>query len=142
MLFAAVGYNVTLYDILPKQVSDALAYIKSEAERLEAAGLLRGPLLAADQLARIDGTTDIKTMCAGAKHIQECVPELMDIKTKLYQQLDEIVDADTILSSSTSTFLPSAISKDMKHRHNVNGKYEHTHNVISFDNPVIPLGAR
>lgn len=119
MLFASVGYTVTLYDILPEQIAGALAFIQTEAKSLEARGLLRGTLSAAQQCARIVGTTDIRTMAAGALLIQECVPEVLEIKRKLYAQLDAVVDENTILSSSTSTFLPSVISKDLKHRQNV-----------------------
>lgn len=119
MLFASVGYSVTLYDILPEQISSALAYIDTETRSLESRGLLRGQLSAAGQVALIGGTTDLPTMCAGALFIQECVPEVLDIKRALYAQLDAVVDEHTILSSSTSTFLPSVISKDLKHRQNV-----------------------
>lgn len=119
MLFASVGYSVTLYDILPEQITGALAYIEAETRSLETRGLLRGELSAAEQVARIAGTTDLQTMCSGALYIQECVPEVLDIKRALYAQLDAVVDAQTILSSSTSTFLPSVISKDLKHRQNV-----------------------
>lgn len=48
--------------------------------------------------------------------MQECVPERLDMKQKLYEQLDAIIDDEIILSSSTSTFMPSLFSEKMKHR--------------------------
>lgn len=48
--------------------------------------------------------------------IQECIPEVLAIKQQLYNKLDKIVGAQTIISSSTSTFLPSVLSENMEHR--------------------------
>lgn len=62
------------------------------------------------------GSTDIKEAVSGAFFLQECVPENLDMKKKLYQQLDALVDDNIILSSSTSTFMPSLFSESMKHR--------------------------
>lgn len=48
--------------------------------------------------------------------IQECIPEVLSLKQQLYDQIDKIVDSQTIISSSTSTFLPSVLSEKMEHR--------------------------
>lgn len=119
MLFASVGYQVMLYDILPAQVETALKETQKELLSLESKGLLRGKLNASQQFACLSGTTDLKELVKGAIFIQECIPERLDMKTELYKKLDEIVGDNTIMSSSTSTFLPSLFSKDLKHQKNV-----------------------
>ena len=119
MLFASVGYQVMLYDILPEQIDNALSETQKELQKLEASGLLRGQLNAQQQIACISGTTDLKALVKGAIFIQECIPERLEMKRSLYNQLDAVVEDQTILSSSTSTFLPSLFSKDLKHQSNV-----------------------
>lgn len=119
MLFASVGYKVKLYDILPEQVENALRETEKELKSLESQGLLRGKLNAQQQFGCISGTTKIAELVKDAIFIQECIPERLDWKQSLYKELDGVLESKTIVSSSTSTFLPSLFTKDLKHQENV-----------------------
>jgi len=120
MLFAAAGYNVTIYDILPDQVEAAKTNIRTSLQDLSRQGLLRGTLSSDEQHDLIKGTNDLADCVKDAVYVQECVPEDLPLKTEVFLKLDDLVDDDeTILASSTSALPGSAFSKDLKHRHQV-----------------------
>ena len=62
MLFASVGYHVTIYDIVQEQITKALTDIHQQLKRLEAGGLLRGSLNADQQIALIKGKYNTVTL--------------------------------------------------------------------------------
>ena len=139
MIFASVGYNVTMFDIEPAQVAKALANIGDELDQFEKDGVLRGTLKAAEQKPLITGSSDlaecvkvsselIKTkkgyhkyahlfLHQDAVYIQECVPEILDLKRKVWNNIDSVVtNPNTIMASSSSCIVPSKISNDLKHK--------------------------
>uniref|UniRef100_A0A8D0EJW8 Crystallin lambda 1 n=1 Tax=Strix occidentalis caurina TaxID=311401 RepID=A0A8D0EJW8_STROC len=115
MVFAAGGFKVKLYDIAQQQLTSALENIRKQMKELEESGFLKGTLSAEQQLGLISICTDLKAAVEGATFIQECTPENLELKKKIFGQLDLIVGNTVILSSSTSCLLPSKLFTGLKH---------------------------
>ena len=75
MLFAAAGYNVSLFDIDPKQIEGALKNIQSQLENLASAGLMKGTLSKEDQFSLISGTENMAECMKGAIYVQVSMDE-------------------------------------------------------------------
>ncbi|XP_012664967.2 lambda-crystallin homolog [Otolemur garnettii] len=115
MLFASGGFKVKLYDVEQQQITDALDNIRKELTLLGQSGSLKGSLSAEEQLALISGCSNIQEAVEGALHIQECVPENLDLKKMIFAQLDAILDDRVVLSSSSSCLLPSKLFTGLVH---------------------------
>ncbi|KAF2355679.1 3-hydroxyacyl-CoA dehydrogenase NAD binding [Trinorchestia longiramus] len=118
MLFAASGYEVSIYDAVQKQVTFALGETERQLQTLEKSGMLRGSDSAQVQFSRIKGVSSLKECIQGAFYVQECVPEELQLKQEVFTDLDAIAGDDTILASSTSTMIPSTFTSGLQHRAN------------------------
>ncbi|XP_071956286.1 lambda-crystallin-like [Antedon mediterranea] len=116
MLFAGAGYNVVLYDIKDEQVTSALSDIKIQLEAVKKSGMLRGTLSVNEQFNLISGSNDLEKTITGAKHIQECVPENLDLKKSVFKNLDKYADESAVISSSTSCLAPSLFTEELPKR--------------------------
>jgi 3-hydroxyacyl-CoA dehydrogenase len=113
--FARGGCRVALYDPVPGAVTEALAAIGPALDDLAAAGLLGGAS-AAELLARIGAAPDLAAALDGAGHVQECAPEVLDVKVAVFSELDAAAAADAVLASSTSGFVPSLFTQGLAGR--------------------------
>jgi L-gulonate 3-dehydrogenase len=110
MLFASAGYQVVIFDIEAAQTKAAKEDILQQLIMLDHNDLLKGTLTKEEQFSSISTTENLQDCVRDAFFIQECVPERLDIKRKVWGQVDSLVSGHVILSSSTSALLPSAIS--------------------------------
>ena len=99
--FAQCGFQVVLQDVMEPALQKARATIeKSLAKFVE-----KGKLSAADReatMGRLSTTTDLNAM-AQADFIVEAATERVDLKLKLFGELDRIARAGVILGSNTSS---------------------------------------
>ena len=99
---AMAGYNVVLRDIEQKFLDKAMDKINWSLEKL-----VSKEKISKDERDKI--TTRIKPIVdlSNAVHdrdlVIEAVPEIMDLKKQVYQELDKVADARIIFASNTST---------------------------------------
>ncbi len=120
------GYEVILYDIAESQLEKAEAAIKGGLEKRVAKGKMAQEAMDAT-IAAISYTSDIKAL-ADRDIVVEAVVEKMAIKQSVFTQLEEIVSADCILATNTSSLPLSEIANAMKDPSRLVG--------IHFFNPV------
>lgn len=105
---AAAGYNVTMIDIKQDFVEKGLATIERSLGKLVAKERMSQEQADAT-LARIVGSTD-RNDCATVDLVVEAVPEIVDLKTSIFAELDDICKPETILASNTSSISISTIA--------------------------------
>jgi L-gulonate 3-dehydrogenase len=113
--FARARCEVALWDQDKDAPGKALAYIERLLPDLEANDLLNGAA-AGDVAARIQVAPTLESALGGAVHVQENTPEDVEVKRKVFAQLDAAAPPDAVLASSTSAILPSAFTENLKGR--------------------------
>jgi len=116
LLFVASEFNVSIYDVISENVDKALVDIETQLNDLQSKGLLRGKINAKQQFALIRKANTLEDCLQNAIHVQECVFEDLELKRKVFQELDQIASDSVVLCSSTSCILPSLFQADLKHR--------------------------
>ena len=79
---------------------------------------LRGNLSPEEQIALISVSTSMKECLKGAFYVQECVPEDLALKKKVWKQIDEAYDGEKcqILASSVSCMIPDDICEHLQEK--------------------------
>ncbi|MFD3706397.1 3-hydroxyacyl-CoA dehydrogenase NAD-binding domain-containing protein [Nocardia sp. NPDC058658] len=109
---AKAGYEVVLKDV---ELANAVKG-KGYAEAIEAKALSRGKTTQEKSdalLARITPTADANDF-KGVDFVIEAVFENPDLKNKVFQEIEDIVDADALLGSNTSTLPITLLSEGVK----------------------------
>ena len=115
IVFARAGYPVMLYDANPDTVAQSLAAVESSLQDLKEFGLISEAPSAIR--ARMTAAKSLKEVLDGAAYVQESTLENVDIKKQIFADMDAVAGPDTILASSTSTFMTSAFATEVKGRH-------------------------
>ncbi|MEX2692980.1 3-hydroxyacyl-CoA dehydrogenase [Rhizobium mongolense] len=114
--FARAGCQVRLWDLDVEANGKAKDFIAIVLEDLAQNDFLNGRR-PADVLALVTACYTLEEALDGSGWVQECGPEKIAEKRALFARLDQLTDPDTILASSSSALLPSAISEGLKGKH-------------------------
>jgi 3-hydroxyacyl-CoA dehydrogenase len=114
IVFARGGHPVSIYDPDQARLAAAVDEIATRLAALEAATLLAESRN--EIAARVSMRDQLEPALAGAVHIQECAPEQLELKQKLFQQLDTLTDPDAVIASSSSALTISETAGDLPGR--------------------------
>jgi enoyl-CoA hydratase/3-hydroxyacyl-CoA dehydrogenase len=99
---AMAGYNVVLRDIEQKFLDKAMGKIKWSLDKL-----VSKEKISEDQrdeiFSRIKPIVDLNDAVRDSDLVIEAVPEIMDLKKKVYAELDKVANEQVIFASNTST---------------------------------------
>jgi len=99
---ATAGYNVVLRDIEQKFLDNAMEKIKWSLDKLVSKEKISQEV-ADDIFSRIKPIVDLDDAVKDCQLVIEAVPEIMDLKKKVYAELDKAASKDVIFASNTST---------------------------------------
>jgi len=108
-LFLAAGRSVTVFDPDPEAEPVVRKYVEAAWSALDELGLTKRA--APDALSFVNSAADA---IRDAQFVQENVPERLNIKHTTYQEIEPLLHADTIASSSTSGLTLEALQDGWK----------------------------
>jgi 3-hydroxybutyryl-CoA dehydrogenase len=101
-VFAQCGYNVNLIDVSPKALEKGLATITKNLDRQVA----KEKISATEKenaLDNISTISNLKDGVSGVDLVIEAATENIDLKLKIFQELDTLTDDNVILATNTSS---------------------------------------
>jgi 3-hydroxybutyryl-CoA dehydrogenase len=126
-VFAQKGFKVILVDVQPVQLEKALATIGKNLDRMVAKGTI-SPEEKNDTLANISTHTSIGGGVAAADLVVEAATENIELKLKIFGEIDAAAPSNAILASNTSSISITKIAAATNRPNKVIGMH--------FMNPV------
>jgi 3-hydroxybutyryl-CoA dehydrogenase len=125
-VFAASGFKVILHDIADEPLQRGLSTIEQSLSRM----VKKEKISEADKtatLANISGATNLEAL-ASVDLVVEAASENLEIKSKIFQELDRICKPEAVLATNTSSISLTRIARETKRPEKVIGMH--------FMNPV------
>ena len=125
--FAQSGFNVNLIDISDQALDRGINTISTNLDRMVSKGLISEE----DKQTTLSKITKFTNTAEGVANVDlvvEAATENIDLKLKIFQQLDEVAQPNTILATNTSSISITKIASVTKRQDKVIGMH--------FMNPV------
>lgn len=126
-VFAQKGFKVVLVDVQQAQIEKALATIEKNLDRMVAKGTIAGEEKL-ETLANISTNTSINEGVAAADLVVEAATENVELKLKIFGEMDAAAPSNAILASNTSSISITKIAAATNRPNKVIGMH--------FMNPV------
>jgi 3-hydroxybutyryl-CoA dehydrogenase len=108
---AVSGFNVLIYDVQPDLISAAIQSIDKSLQGLVEKQKITGELKT-DALSRISPVSDFKKL--QAELVIEAVVEKLEVKQKIFSELEKVNDKTAIFTSNTSSIPITQIAAALK----------------------------
>ncbi|GBP18058.1 Hydroxyacyl-coenzyme A dehydrogenase, mitochondrial [Eumeta japonica] len=129
---AQAGQNVTLVDVSPEVLSKAQKSIETNlgrvAKKIYKDKPQEGEKFVAEALGRLKTSTNALEASKSTDLVVEAIVENLDVKHKVFKQLDDVADQHTIFASNTSSLSINDIATAIKRKDRFGG--------LHFFNPV------
>ncbi len=126
-VFAQHGYRVQLTDISGQALDQGLQTISKNLDRMKAKGLLNEETVKST-LGNISTGTDLKEAVREADLVVEAASEVLEVKMRIFSDLDKLCPPETILATNTSSISVTGLAAVTKRQGQVIGMH--------FMNPV------
>jgi len=126
-VFAQKGFKVVLVDVQQAQLEKALATIEKNLDRMVTKGTIAGEEKV-ETIANISTNTSISVGVAAADLVVEAATENVELKLKIFGEIDAAAPANAILASNTSSISITKIAAATNRPNKVIGMH--------FMNPV------
>ncbi|PWA11199.1 3-hydroxybutyryl-CoA dehydrogenase [Pueribacillus theae] len=122
------GLTVYLYDVNKESIDRGVNRINQSLEKLRKKEKISEEELN-EARSNLHPTLDFKEALSSASFVFEAVPEILDLKQKLFKQMGEVAPKTAILASNTSNMSITKIAEHVQNKDRVVG--------VHFFNPVI-----
>lgn len=107
--FAVAGYEVRLHDTSAEHLERAMTRIRANLTLMSEAGML-DPVQAESAPARLHPTTSVAEAGSDADVVVEAVYEDLELKQRIFAELDEVCPPGALLASNSSSYMPGKLA--------------------------------
>ena len=112
-VFARAGWTVRVWDPDAGQRANAARLVEESLHELVAYGLVADP---GSATKRVSVVATLEEAVESAEYVQECGPEVLEVKRATFRELDRAAPAGAILASSTSAIVASKFTEALSGR--------------------------